>query len=297
MAETIIVAYDGSAGSADAAALGRRLAEAAGRRLELVYVRPPRIPSSVPDAEEQDELLWRQAHVVLGEAPVDPGVERHAVCDDSIPRGLLSFAERERAAAIVVGCPERTGSGHIEAGTVAQRLLHGSPCAVALAPRDYASDRGEAFSQIVVGYTDSDEARSAVRTAAGIGRACGATVRVVSVVGKVPGWSVGLAGYADALRGEVRTNLDQVLRRLASDVATEGVVLDGDPAQRLLEQAHDWADLIVSGSRGYGPKRQVLLGSVSAGLLADASVPVIVTPRGAETDLVAETGPAAARGG
>ena len=287
MHETIVVGYDGSAGSADAATLGGQLAQAAGRALSLVAVRPPRIPRSIENGEERDERLWEQAHGALRDAAVAPEVERHAVCGESVARGLQSFAERAKAAAIVVGCPERTSAGHVEAGTVAQRLLHGSPCAVALAPREHARQRTGSFRRIVVGYTDSDEARSALRVAAGLGRACGATVRVVSVVGKVPAWSEGLAGYAEAIRGEAQADLDRVLRRLAGTVDTEGVILDGDPVQRLLEQADDWADLIVTGSRGYGPRRQVLLGSVSSGVLAAATVPVIVTPRGAETDLVA----------
>ena len=292
MPETIVVGYDGSAGSADAAALGGQLAEAAGRALTLVAVRPPRIPRSVESGEEHDERLWELARGALRDAPVAPEVERHAVCGESVAHGLQSFAERANAAAIVVGCPERTSAGHVEAGTVARRLLHGSPCAVALAPRAHAQRHPGPFRRIVVGYTDSDEARGALRVAAGLARACDATVRVVSVVSQSPSWATGLAGYTEAIRGEAEADLDRVLRRLAGAVATEGVLLDGDPVQRLLEQAHDWADLIVTGSRGYGPRRQVLLGSVSAGLLAAATVPVIVTPRGADTELLPE--PAAA---
>ncbi len=295
MHESIVVGYDGSAGSADAAALGAQLAQAAGRELSLVAVRPPRIPTSVEDGRERDERLWVQAHAALRDAPVAPEIERHAVCGESVARGLQTFAERAKAAAIVVGSPERAGAGHVEPGTVAQRLLHGSPCAVAVAPREHALRHPGPFRRIVVAYTDSDEARGALRISAGLARSCDATVRVVSVVGKVPSWTVGLAGYAEAIRGEARTHLDEVLRHLAGAVATEGVILDGDPAECVLAQADGWADLIVTGSRGYGPRRQVLLGSVSAGVLAGATVPVIVTPRGAETDLVAE--PAAVRVG
>ncbi len=293
IAAPIVIAYDGSAGSADALALGRQLADAAGRPLALVSVRPPRIRGAAEKGAARDEELWRQAHAVLSAAPIGPEAERHAVCGESVARGLQTFAESERASAIVVGCPERAQTSRIETGSVAQSLLHGAPCAVALAPRGYADDHPQAPQRIVTGYTDSDEARAAVRVAAGLGRACSATVRVVSAFA-VPSWSVGLDGYEEAARGDVQAELDAVLRRLASTVSTEGVVLDGDPAQCLLEQADGWADLIVTGSRGYGPKRQVLLGSVSGAVLAAATVPVIVTPRGAETELVARS-PAAAQ--
>jgi nucleotide-binding universal stress UspA family protein len=45
-------------------------------------------------------------------------------------------------------------------------------------------------------------------------------------------------------------------------------------------------DLLVAGSRGYGPVRSVLVGSVSRALVRDASCPIVVAPRpgGAEVD-------------
>jgi hypothetical protein len=48
-------------------------------------------------------------------------------------------------------------------------------------------------------------------------------------------------------------------------------------------------DLLVSGSRGYGLLRAVLLGGVSRRLAAEAQCPVIVLPRGVETALEALT--------
>jgi nucleotide-binding universal stress UspA family protein len=41
-------------------------------------------------------------------------------------------------------------------------------------------------------------------------------------------------------------------------------------------------DLLVCGSRGYGPVRSVLLGSVSRGLTHAAHCPLLVLTRGAE---------------
>ena len=44
----------------------------------------------------------------------------------------------------------------------------------------------------------------------------------------------------------------------------------------------DEADLLVVGSRGYGPFRRVLLGSVSAKLAESSPCPFLVCPRGLE---------------
>jgi nucleotide-binding universal stress UspA family protein len=40
-------------------------------------------------------------------------------------------------------------------------------------------------------------------------------------------------------------------------------------------------DLLVCGSRGYGPMRRVLLGGVLRKLIRRAACPVVVVPRGA----------------
>jgi len=44
-------------------------------------------------------------------------------------------------------------------------------------------------------------------------------------------------------------------------------------------------DLLVCGSRGYGPVRTVLLGSVSHALAHHARCPLMVLPRGSERRL------------
>jgi len=57
-------------------------------------------------------------------------------------------------------------------------------------------------------------------------------------------------------------------------------VLEGDPAQAIADAAEaDGVDLVVCGSRGYGPVRRVLAGSTSRRLLGAARQPVIVVPR------------------
>ena len=58
-------------------------------------------------------------------------------------------------------------------------------------------------------------------------------------------------------------------------------ILEGDPVQRLAESSSGLA-LLVLGSRGYGPVRSVLLGSVSAGVARTAACPVLVVPSGVE---------------
>jgi nucleotide-binding universal stress UspA family protein len=66
----------------------------------------------------------------------------------------------------------------------------------------------------------------------------------------------------------------------------ESLVLVGLPEPQLADQSPH-ADLFVVGSRGYGPHRRVLLGSVSGRLVRNAACPVLVVPRGIEAPLEA----------
>jgi nucleotide-binding universal stress UspA family protein len=63
-------------------------------------------------------------------------------------------------------------------------------------------------------------------------------------------------------------------------VEVSGRLLDGDPAAELVKGSSE-LDLLVLGSRGYGPARTVLLGSVSRTLVREGACSVVVLPRGA----------------
>ena len=60
--------------------------------------------------------------------------------------------------------------------------------------------------------------------------------------------------------------------------------LAGEPAERSRERSAE-LDLMVAGSRGYGPLHSVLVGGVSGRLMRTAQCPTIVVPRGVESSL------------
>jgi nucleotide-binding universal stress UspA family protein len=68
---------------------------------------------------------------------------------------------------------------------------------------------------------------------------------------------------------------------LDADIDASETLLDGDPQELLAGQSAE-LDLLAVGSRGYGPLRAVLLGSVSSALVRSAQSPLVVVPRGAE---------------
>ena len=77
--------------------------------------------------------------------------------------------------------------------------------------------------------------------------------------------------------------LDDALARIAGRVEAEGELLEGDVVDTLATLDRRDADLLVCGSRAYGPLRRVLLGGVSSRLLRRAALPLLVVPRSGDS--------------
>ena len=82
----------------------------------------------------------------------------------------------------------------------------------------------------------------------------------------------------------VQEDLDALVADLPDGVAATTERLTGDPAELLAEYSKH-VDLLVVGSRGYGPLRAVLAGGVGGRVLRTAHCPVIIVPRGVEPAL------------
>jgi len=76
------------------------------------------------------------------------------------------------------------------------------------------------------------------------------------------------------------------------DANASGEAVIGNPVEWLVELS-ERVDLLVVGSRGWGPLRRTLLGGTSAKLIRKAACPVLVMPRGAATRELREHDPAA----
>lgn len=96
-------------------------------------------------------------------------------------------------------------------------------------------------------------------------------------------YDVGPLEAAGAILPEIeRLRAEQARRELTAFLADElagpavdRVVLEGDPAARIVAFAHErHADLIVMPTHGYGPFRRFILGSNTAKVLHDADCPV-----------------------
>jgi nucleotide-binding universal stress UspA family protein len=285
----IIVGVDESERSLDAVALATRLARGSGAELVLVCAypyddAPSRGATTGYERYLREDALATLARVADGLDGTVP-VRTLAVARLSPARAVQETAVSERASLIVIGSSHRGAVGRVMAGTTAERLLHGAPCPVAVAPLGFRDGGGTGLATIAVGWDGSPESEAALSAAVALARGAGARLRVIEVLDVMlvgtPALMTG-PGYVpqpDDLEERARGHLRERVEALPADVAAEPRLLMASPEAELARQSEE-ADLFVVGSRGYGPHRAVLLGSVSGRLVRDAVCPVIVVPRG-----------------
>jgi nucleotide-binding universal stress UspA family protein len=299
----IIVGVDESPGSADAIALASGLAGMTGAELMLVNVYPYDVhPSRALNyeyerylKEDSRELLQqlRSAHAETAEVV--------AVAHPSPAHGLHDLAVEVDAGLIVVGSTHTGRPGRVLPGSTAERLLHGSPCPVAVAPKAYAQRTAREPGIVGCGFDGSVAARHALETAHNIAAATGSRLRAVRVFKPIAydvppqkGVPMGGISYNDKLRDRAEHELEEAVAALEGDPRGEQFFAVGDPGKVLVEASED-LELLVLGSRGYGPLHSVLVGGVAGRVVRDAACPVIVLPRKAghvtEDSLFAEAAP------
>jgi len=198
---------------------------------------------------------------------------------------LHTLAEMTGADLVVVGSSHTGRLGRVFPGSTGEKLLHGAPCAVAVVPRDYEP---RPIERIGVAYDGSDEAKAALTTARDLAERFGARLELIGVAGidwyDGPAVAAGSGYELETLRFDVEKRIRASLDEAVEGVDADTVMLHGDPADELAERTST-LDLIVTGSRGYGPLRAVLVGGVSGRLIRNAHCPVIVVPRGAAHDI------------
>jgi nucleotide-binding universal stress UspA family protein len=290
--QKIVVGYDGRPQAHDAIAVGVALARATNAPLVLAGAYGPDHDLSAEELEARGLEVGEELNRARRDLPSDLPfpVELVPVPGPSAPAALQDLAELEHPRALVLGSCHRGTVGRILIGSVAERLLNGSPCPVIVAPRGFAQRSGDELRRVCVGFDARAEGWTALQRAAQVAAASGAELRLVMVLPPLTGTPTMPMYPAETMaerRRRAEIELDRAVKSVARRVQPEGRLLRGSPAQVLADQAAD-ADLLVTGSRGYGPLRRVLIGSVSTPLMRSAPCPVMVVPRTAEFQPVAE---------
>ena len=172
---------------------------------------------------------------------------------------------------IVVGSCARGMLGRVFVGDDARAALNGASCAIAVAARAYAA-QPRPFATIGVGYNETTEAKAALAAARDIAAASGASIHALEAV-SFPEYVYNALAF-----GIVTRLVEEANDRLAMLPGVSGHAASGYAGEELAIFSAD-LDLLVVGSRSYGPLRRLVFGSTSAYLERHARCSLLVLPR------------------
>jgi nucleotide-binding universal stress UspA family protein len=285
-AMTVLAAYDPQ--TLDRAPV--RFAVAAARFAAVPLVIASVRAGRTPAARAADDLLDEELERLREDVTHDRGLEvRTCSVEASTPAGVPSALRRMmddgQAALVVVGSSNRGVVGQVVPGTTAQRVINGCSRPVIVVPHGY--DPPQRLSTIGVAFVPTPEGRRALREAAAVARMTAADLRVLTVVKPAIGADASAGPAKEAAerdRAQLEATVADAIAELADGVRAESDLLVDDPADALV-RGSPHLDLLVTGSRAYGPARAVLLGSVSRRVAMKARCPVLVLPRGSTSAL------------
>ncbi|HTX09164.1 MAG TPA: universal stress protein [Solirubrobacteraceae bacterium] len=277
MFRNVLVGVDRYLDDRDAVTLAKRLVAPDGR-LTLVHVyqgdpRPVRASTA-----EYETLEQRRAFELLAAAR-----DRARVTADlryleasSAARGLHELAEAVGADLLVLGS-SRTGLlGRVLLGDDAREALNGAPCAVAIAPSGYA-EKPAPIHAIGVAYNDSPESDHALSVARELAAEHGARLSACEAIA-LPVYT--FLGGPVPIDSVVEDLVEQAQERIASLGGVEPHAVYGDVVDELALYSAS-VDLLVVGSRGYGPIGRLVHGTTSSRLARTARCPLLVLTRAA----------------
>jgi nucleotide-binding universal stress UspA family protein len=282
MFTNVLVGVDGRTTGRDAIALARQLTDTGGQlTLANVYEGPLGLAkmyqSTYREKGERSRTLLQEELRRAGMT-----AELASISADTPGHGLHRQAEHQGADLLVVGSCSRALVGRAMVGDDTRAALNGAPCAIAIAPAGYA-EHDTGIAKIGVAFNEIPESLAALAAARTLAAEHHATIHALEVV-SLP--SVAYAGYGVVGVGEVIEEMvDGARQRLSELPDVEGRVVHGLPGEELARFG-DEVDLLVVGSRGYGPLHRLIAGSTSNYLERHARCPLLVLPRSAtDSDL------------
>lgn len=290
MFKNVLVGVDGKPNGRDAIALASHLTDPDGK-LTLAHVhsgdlRPSHAisPGLVREEREASHTLLERER-----AAAEVSAELVSVVAMSPGRGLHEQADERGCDLLVVGSCSHGAFGRAMLGDDTRAALNGAPCAVAIAPLGYA-EHPTTIAKIGVAYNASPESGTALAMAHSLAAANRASVHALEVV-MIP--AIAYGGMVAPGFGE---SIDMVLqdadRRMKELPDVEGRAVYGLAGEELAAFG-DEVDLLIVGSRGYGPVKRLVLGSTSEYLQRHARCSLLMLPRAAMSEDSASEHPAA----
>ncbi len=275
MFRNVLVGVDGRQGGRDAIALAGVLAS-------------PDAAITLAHDYGSDWMLGRGAGLVVTYAREESErllaterdtaeIEADLVCSPcgNPGRALHELAERRGADLIVVGSSRHALLGRALIGDDTRAALNGAPCAIAIAPRGY-TQMDRRLAKIGVGYDGSAEGEYALAAARELASRDGAKINALWVVSMLD-----VREQSPIPADWPHTTEVLVSRCLEQLEHVSGIEADatyGGPREEL-SKLGDRVDLLILGSRRYGPIHRLFHGTTSTYLTRHTSCPLLVLPR------------------
>lgn len=273
MPDTYLVGYGHGSASEAAVRFALRLAAPVHAEVIAAHVLAEQLgPGHWADARARAETLLHGLDGLVGDRRVVEGPTAHGLHDLAIDVG---------ASLLLVGATHRGAFGRMVPGSVGERLIHASPCPLAIVPEQ----DDHPLTHVAVAVDDREPSRTALRLACAIAQQHQAELVLLSV--EEPVLTLGdrllRAGEHAPGRAAGPAAVDDVLASARALIPAGLVVtvrpLSGPAGPALVNACAEDVDLLVAGSRGYGPVHSVLVGGVARHLTDHAPCPVIVVPR------------------
>jgi nucleotide-binding universal stress UspA family protein len=233
------------------------------------------------------EEAREHSHELLETERATTDVQAQLLSIESISpgRGLHEQAAEQNADLIVVGSCGHGAFGRAMLGDDTRAALNGAPCAVAIAPRGYGEDP-HAIDKIGVGYNGSPESKVALALARNLSAQTGDSIHAMEAV-----W-IPSAAYSGLVPPAIGESMDIMLqeakKRMDALPDVEGYAVYGITGEELAVFGNA-VDILIVGSRGYGPLHHQVLGATCGYLQRHARCPLLVLPRGTTSQGVDST--------
>jgi nucleotide-binding universal stress UspA family protein len=278
MAMKVVFATDGSKPAQSAGALIRKIAR---HSVDLSVVGVSTFEIVVPESPTLvlDSIEERKAHaqkIIDEEVGLfrDDGFHAEGLLVEGSPgEQIVGAVESHGVDLTVVGAGRRSWLSNLLLGSASTFVLHNSPSSVLVA---HKFSTVEAPGKVLLAVDGSEGSRMALDSVIGLVDPERVMVHVLSVAEAQPPDYLGLPGLAPPTDSGQTQLHEELIRRSEGYVNTaadalgkagysaETEVVTGSPNEQILGVAEKGDfDLVAVGSRGLGPIRRALLGSVS----------------------------------
>ena len=291
---TVVVGY--LAGKSGAAPLNLAVgaARTLGTSLTVTTIVPKPWTTPSPARVDAEYAAWadqlsadsaREASRYLDAMPHRIEVRYHSHSHRSVSGGLVEVVTELNAEVLVLGSSANGQLGQVVVGSTADRLLHSSPVAVAIAPRGYREPRDGMLTRITCGYPGTPASVDVVQRTYALSKRLKVPLRVISFA--VRGRTMYPPEVGLHAEDSILAVWEQQAQTMLNALRTDGVVGDdvelavvsGNGWDQALDDA-EWRDgeVLALGTSPRGDVARVFLGSRGTKILRHSPVPVLVLP-------------------